>query len=151
MRYGWLVVLILLGLIVAPPVQAGPPKIGDSTGSWSSGKSFWKLPSWPWSKKNTAKTVSKKSASSSEPSFIRATRNGLNSVWTGTKRATSSAWETTKYVLRPYDPPAPTKKTAVRKPTNDQGDGFWASLFGPSTQPNKPETVNDFLKQPTPY
>ncbi len=160
MRHGWLAISLLLGLCLAPTMDlsishAGPPQIGQSSSSWWPSMSSWKMPSMPWSSPSadstTARSALPKSKSSSEPSFVRSTRVGLNRAWTGTKRATSSAWESTKNVLRPYDPPPSRTSPAGRSYRAPENGGFWAGLFGNSEPAPKMSTVNDFLKQPTPY
>lgn len=166
MRHGWLAISLLLGLFLAPTMHtsishAGPPQIGQSSSSWWPSMSSWKMPSMPWSSSSSsssssasstpARPTAPKASTYSEPSFVRSTRLGLSRAWTGTKKATSSAWESTKNVLRPYDPPPSRTSPAGRTYRAPESGGFWANLFRSSEPEPKMSTVNDFLKQPTPY
>lgn len=84
----------------------------------------------------------------SEPRFLKSARVGMARTWNGVQRTTRSAWETTKDVLRPYDPPQKTRKSQVRRKT-DEG-GFWSNLLGGQEPQDREVTVNDFLRQPAP-
>lgn len=84
-----------------------------------------------------------------EPAFVRATRQGLGQAWTSTKRTTRSAWEKTKDLFSPTG--ATPQRGKQRESSNAQRDtGFWASLFAPKN-PQRPTTVNEFLRQPAPF
>lgn len=135
MRHVRLSVSLLLAFWVltvstGTPASAGPPKIGQSTSSWTD--TFW--PS--------------RVAAPSEPGFVKATRVGIARTWNGMQQTTRSAWEKTKYVLRPYDPP-PKRERAQAKRSSGNG-GFWSNLFGGGQSQDDQLTVNDFLRQPTP-
>lgn len=82
-----------------------------------------------------------------EPAFVKSTRQGMGRIWDSTTRTTKQAWESTKYYLRPYDPPE--QRASRRRSRAEQDTGFWASLFGGSDQ-KRATTPNDFLRQPRP-
>lgn len=136
MRHGRLLVSSLLAIAVwtawsgmMGTASAAPPKIGKSS------KSSWTEKLWP-----------SRVAAPSEPTFLKTTRAGMARTWNGMQRTTRSAWEKTKYVLRPYDPP--TKKQKYQAQRND--GGFWSNLFGGSDTRDSHVTVNEFLRQPSP-
>lgn len=82
-----------------------------------------------------------------EPAFVKSTRQGMGRIWNSTTRTTKQAWESTKYYLRPYDPPE--QRPSRRRTRAEQDTGFWSSLFGGSDQ-KRANTPNDFLRQPRP-
>lgn len=132
-------------LSLTSSASAGPPKIGDNSGSsWSGGlwPSSWKLPS--------SSSSSRKSSDSifSEPDFVKATRSGMTRTWRGVQRSTRTAWDKTKYALRPYD--APQQKPRNTSSQAPPEGGFWSNLFGSTDTPQPEATVNDFLRQPMP-
>lgn len=142
MRQGRFSTGLLLGMTVwgvllwtVTPSSAAPPVIGKtSNSSWT--ENFW--PSF------STTTL----AAPSEPRFLKSARVGMARTWNGVQRTTRSAWETTKDVLRPYDPPQKTRKSQVRRKT-DEG-GFWSNLLGGQEPQDREVTVNDFLRQPAP-
>ncbi|WP_164100449.1 hypothetical protein [Candidatus Laterigemmans baculatus] len=149
----WAGLGIVIGSTASPSTAAaGPPQIGKSRSSWSdslwSPFSSWKFPSFSSSKSAAPQTKA------AEPSITTAARTSMSRTWKSVQRSTRSAWESTKYALRPYDPPAESRAGAGKrnaKREQAESGGFWSSLFGGSSPPPREATVNDFLRQPTPY
>jgi len=134
--------LIVLTLACILPIRSAAD---DSTGMWTPWRS-WKMPDLTPSLPRLPKAKTPAVVRSTQRSFHR----GVHRAWTGTKRGASSAWETTKWLLRPYDPPEDEDaSTATRQA--DRDTSFWGNLFGGSKKNTKAATVNDFLRQPTPY
>ena len=143
-------VLLASSCLGPSPLVAGP--LPDDS---SSGNSIWtpwsnwqmpdlRLPAW-----RTPQVSMPTLPAPREPAFVRATRQGLGQAWTSTKRTTHSAWKKTQDLFTPGG--ASSEREKRRDSGNAQRDtGFWASLFAPS-KPQKPPTVNDFLRQPAPF
>lgn len=138
----------LAGLLLALTLTSTIPSrsaADDSTGMWTPWRS-WKMPDLTPSLPRLPKAKTPAVVRSTQRGFQR----GVDRVWTGTKRGANSAWETTKWLLRPYDPPEDEGlSTATRQANRDTS--FWGNFFGGSQKNSKAATVNDFLRQPTPY
>ena len=151
MRHRCLAIAFTLGTMAAGAAVAGPPLIGGTEKSTASSLwSFdgWQTPSFSLPELPEVPTPSlslPEWPKSSQPGFVDTTQSTLSRFWSGTKRTTRSAWESTKYVLRPFDAP-----TEGRQRPSSRDSGSWASWFS-SEEQEKAITVNDFLKQPTPY
>lgn len=133
--FALLVTLTSLPTTIKAAPQDEPAKNGWTSSLWSPFDG-WKAPSFDFSPPK-------------EPAFVKATRQSIGAAWEGTKKTTKNAWDKTIYVLRPYDnQPKPRQSPVVARREADAG--FWAGLFRrPAKQ--EPMTVNEFLKQPTPY
>ncbi|WP_153557345.1 hypothetical protein [Roseimaritima sediminicola] len=141
-RIGLLGIAMLWMATAAAPLEAGPPLVAEESGSstWMTPLSptTWKLPALPWSsseKKPAART-------SSEPG-----------LFTSMSRQLGRGWEKTKQTLNPKNlmPKDEPTRTARRRKAEPQEERFWSGWFAANEEPQKIETINDFLRQPLPY
>ncbi len=87
--------------------------------------------------------------SSSGPTLLQRVASGPRRVWTGTRNLVT-------YPFR--EKPQPQEpiwgQTRIIKRANDNGDeesgGFFSSMFTSKTEPKRPNTVTDWMKQPKP-
>ncbi|QDS94048.1 hypothetical protein FF011L_28250 [Roseimaritima multifibrata] len=132
--------LVAIHLLIPTPVAVGaPPQIGDASPAekWvaSLSPSNWKLPTWSStdkpSKKKTAKPAQKSTANQISQSVGR-------------------GWQKTTAVMNPMNL-FPSTSTAVKSEEDADSPGFFERWFTPPEEPKKIETINDFLRQPSPY
>jgi len=77
----------------------------------------------------------------------RVIRRKSDSMFSGVSRSFSRGWQSTKKIFQP--PQVWSGSTSGKTAKGD--DGFWANWFPVDREPQKIETVNDFLRQPQPY
>lgn len=111
---------------------AQPPKIesGSSTVFSKLNPANWSLPKLPKVKKPEFKFLQASN---------RSKANQKSGFWSGVKRTTRKAWNSTTNLLDPY--PETKKKS---------GPGLFSTLFSPPPEPRNVTTVGDFLAQPSP-
>ncbi len=136
------VVALLLVVLFVPQLHAGPPQIGEpsaAAGWWSSlNPTQWKMPSlrWPTSKAKSEKAEPKKEKT---PSPLA-----------GVSRQMGRTWDKTKQTLNPKNLLPKSDKPASRTARDEESQG-WGGWFAKQEEPQKIETINDFLRQPAPY
>ncbi len=133
--------LLLFGLVVTW-MLTGTAYAQDDTstrkssffGSSGSKSSFFKLPTWSKSPKD-----------SNKPSMYQR-MSGTTKRW----------WDNTTDFLNPFNDAPPPKKPEstnwwrVEENPPEKSKGWFSGLWQPEEKPKKLETVNDFLKQPMP-
>ncbi len=135
LRGGTVALLILLGC--SSQALATGPQISDSDGvsSWLAplNPTQWKMPQLRWP------TTSRQPARDKQPGMMASMSQSLGKTW-----------QKTKETLNPKNlvPGADKPKHTTRK---TEKESVWSGWFTAKEEPQKIETINDFLRQPSPY
>lgn len=128
---------LLIGLGCGLQAHAGGPQISDSSTSsnWLAplNPSHWKLPQMRWP------TTNRQPSDNKEPG-----------VMANMSQSLGKTWQKTKETLNPKNlmPGADKPKAKTRKA---EKESVWSGWFTAKEEPQKIETINDFLRQPSPY
>ncbi|WP_068131632.1 hypothetical protein [Roseimaritima ulvae] len=132
---------LLIGCGCTLTAHAGGPLISDSSESsnWLAplNPSQWKLPQLRWP--TSDRPASARKAADKDPGMMANMSQSLGKTW-----------QKTKETLNPKNlmPAAGNAKPKTRKA---EKESVWSGWFAAKEEPQKIETINDFLRQPSPY